>query len=451
MNELTHDEQNAARLFGLQDTFQPLINVFLPSFKLPKGRIVSITGDSGTGKTLFLEMLEKSLTEKVCNLNSIRFNRSKSAFQNVFQQLKSTDKSLKLLGKSGLAEAGLILRPVKTYSAGETIRFKLAFAIARKYKVLVIDEFGMQLDKILAKNIAFSLRKMADRERITVFVASCGETYLRDLQPDIAFKLDETGARVCTKYTRRRKISFHMRLKVKRADIKTWKNFAQWHYKSHHTGPTSDIFTLNLDDKPIGIIVYGYPSLFSSPRNKVTNNRYAFNQPDFARKINSEVRIIRRVVMMPKFRGVGLAAELVRKSLKLLPADIRYVECMTSMGEYCGFLENADFEFVKKTETPKVVQKFKNTLILNNFNEKNTSANMFLAWLNSLPNENRQQVRKLLMKVIEMRLSIKNSSLRKKELSETQNTARFHTMIEEALAVRFTRPMYFIKDLRRMS
>ena len=451
MNELTHDERNAARLFGLRENFQPLINIFLPSFKIAAGQIISITGDSGTGKTLFLEMIEKSADQSVCNLNKIKYQVKKSAFQNIFKEVHSVDATLKLLGKTGLAEAGLILRPVKTYSAGENFRFRIALAIARKHKVLLIDEFGLQLDETLAINIAFSLRKTADRQKITIFVASCGDSYVRDLQPDLAFKLDETGFRLYTRKSRHQRISYHRKLTVERQNVKIWQNFARWHYKSHHTGPTSDVFSLNLDGKPIGVIVYGYPSMFSSPRNTATDNRYAFNQPHYLRRLNAEVRIIRRVVMAPKFRGVGLAATLVRESLEMLPPEIKHVECLTSMGEYCGFLQNAGFDFIKKTDTPKIVTKFSEALTENAFDEKNSSSEKFLTWLKSLPEHNHQKVRKLLNQMIKMRVTIKHPSLRKKELSETENAEKFHSMIEEVLAARFTRPSYFIKYLRRIS
>ncbi len=449
MFDLTKDERGAARLFGLREGFVPLINVFLPTFKVTGGKIVSLTGDSGCGKTLFLEMLENSATNRVCNLNNVEFDAGKSAFQNLFDKLKSTEKVLKILGKIGLAEAGLILRSVKTYSAGELFRFKLALAIANGAETLIIDEFGMQLDDILACNIAFSLRKVADCEGVTIFLASCRDVYLRDLQPDISFRLDESGVRICKRHYRRRKVSYSRRLSVERADTKTWKRFAHWHYKSHRTGPTSDVFTLNFDGKRVGIVVYGYPSIFSSPRNLATDGKFNSNVQGFVQKLNSEMRVIRRVVMLPKFRGVGLAADLVRKSLALLPSNINYVECLTSMSEYCGFLQNAGFDFVKKTDVPRIVKKFNAELRQNGFNDENMSAERFLIWLNSLPDDNQKNMRKTLKQVVKMRIQLNHPGLRNKDLSQIEQTDRFLLLIEEVLAVRYTRPSYFIKDLRR--
>ena len=449
MFELTKDELAAARLFGLREGFMPSINVFLPSFKVSKGMIVSLTGDSGSGKTLFLEMREKSALNKVCSLNNLDFDTEKSAYQNLYDVLNSTEKALKILGKIGLAEAGLILRPVKTYSAGELFRFKLALAIAAGIETLIIDEFGMQLDDILACNIAFSLRKLANREGLSIFVASCRDTYLQDLQPDISFNLDEAGVRICRKFYRRRKPSYSRRLTVERADNKIWKCFAHWHYKSHRTGPTSNVFTLNFDGKPVGIIVYGYPSIFSSPRNIATDGKFNSNVPQFVQKLNSEMRVIRRVVILPKYRGVGLASELVRKSIEMLPEQIKFVECLTSMGEYCGFLKKAGFDFIKKTDVPKIVQKFNLELQNNNFSDENSNAKTFLNWLNSLSPEIQKSMRKTLMQVVKMRIQINHPGLRNKELSQIEQSSRFLPLIEEVLAARYTRPSYFIKELKK--
>ena len=157
--------------------------------------------------------------------------------------------------------------------------------------------------------------------------------------------------------------------------------------------------------------------------------------------------MIRRVVMLPKFRGVGLAAELVRKSIEMLPDEIKYVECLTSMGEYCGFLQKAGFDFIKKTDVPKVVAKFNTELQENCYSDENTSAESFLHWLNSLPEENQTKLRKTLMQVVKMRIQLNHPGLRNRELSEIEQSSRFLPLVEEVLTVRYTQPSYFIKDL----
>lgn len=85
----------------------------------------------------------------------------------------------------------------------------------------------------------------------------------------------------------------------------------------------------------VGIVVYSYPSLRCTQRDLATNNRYrnAHRNQQANRRLNTELVTLSRLVVDPQYRAIGLAGELIRRSIVELP--FRYVECIARMGHYC--------------------------------------------------------------------------------------------------------------------
>lgn len=67
-----------------------------------------------------------------------------------------------------------------------------------------------------------------------------------------------------------------------------------------------------------------------------------------ARRINAELRTISRVIIDPRFRGLGIAKRLVRSYLD--HPDTRYTEAIAAMGAISPFLERAGMRAVKVSE-----------------------------------------------------------------------------------------------------
>ena len=74
------------------------------------------------------------------------------------------------------------------------------------------------------------------------------------------------------------------------------------------------------------MVVYGHPSLELSLRNRVTCGRFVRR----GKRLNREMRVLKRLVVHPDVRGCGLGHWLVRRTLPLV--DTRYVECLAAMG-----------------------------------------------------------------------------------------------------------------------
>ena len=454
--KLSTVENRAARLFGLTENQKPELSVFLPCLKIKPGMIISLTGDSGTGKTSCINQITAVLPESLVNIDDISYLPDESAFAQIYMIIKAENvetqqssdelicKALKFLSLAGLAEAGLIFRAVRTYSAGEFFRFKIALALSRNFGTLLIDEFGAHFDKYLTCNIAFSLHRFAKQHGITLILASCNDYFLADLSPDVSFKINHFAARKVKKFKSKKRLSYFRELKIERANSKIWADFAKWHYRSHNLGPVSDIFSLTLKGTPVGIVVYGYPPMYSAPRNIALNDRFSSGVENFTKLLNDEVRIIRRIVIAPNFRGVGLAENLIRKSIKLLPDNIKYIECLTTMGEYSGFLKNAEFEYVARTETPKVVKNLNNFLAQHNWGEQLFSQEGFETWQSQLDSDDSKQFHRMLVSVIKLWIKFSYPNFRRLEITHPKIQQRWARFVEEVFATRNMQPAYYL-------
>jgi hypothetical protein len=126
-------------------------------------------------------------------------------------------------------------------------------------------------------------------------------------------------------------------------DIKDYKSLAPYHYRYGKLGPYTNIFTLKgdfLHPKQIGVIVYTTPRPALELRNVATDNIFVgFDKSTGLSLVNKYIRCISRVIIEPRFRGLGLAVRLVRDTMPLLNVSI--IEAMAVMGHVNPFFEKA--------------------------------------------------------------------------------------------------------------
>jgi GNAT superfamily N-acetyltransferase len=131
---------------------------------------------------------------------------------------------------------------------------------------------------------------------------------------------------------------------VRKGRLAEYAPFSHWHYLgAGRPGPVTDVFVAEFARRPIAIAVFCAPHLFLGPRNlllpRFSSNRVAELG---AGALNANLRLLSRIVVEPAFRGMGVAAKLLREALPAL--GVRYVECLAEMGEFSGFLVRAGFE-----------------------------------------------------------------------------------------------------------
>ena len=138
------------------------------------------------------------------------------------------------------------------------------------------------------------------------------------------------------------------KLQIVRGCLGDYKKLAHFHYRDSRIGPFAAIFVIRpskallvrLGTNTIGVIVYTMPSVGVELRNIATGNLFAsLDKGTRLALINKNIRCISRVVIEPRFRGLGLASRLVRETMPKMGVPL--VEAMAVMGLVNPFFEKA--------------------------------------------------------------------------------------------------------------
>ena len=182
--QITDKVAQVCRMFGLTaDRLGENGVTYSCRLEINDGDIVYITGPSGSGKSVLLGELEKSVPvlDKV-NLNEIELSREKTLIDCIDGDFL---KSLRLLSIAGLNDVFCVLSRPANLSDGQKYRFRLAMALAMDKKFIFADEFCSNLDRITAAVIAYNVHKFAKRTGVTFVLAASHEDILLDLAPDV--------------------------------------------------------------------------------------------------------------------------------------------------------------------------------------------------------------------------------------------------------------------------
>jgi GNAT superfamily N-acetyltransferase len=136
-----------------------------------------------------------------------------------------------------------------------------------------------------------------------------------------------------------------------------YRRLASYHYCGSHPGPASAIFVLNRPgcDVPVGVIVYSNAPAVLNLRNIATNHIFAgLDRSTQLELINANIRRISRVIVEPRFRGLGLASRLVRETMPLVNVPI--IEAVAVMGWINPFFERAGMKAYKAKPSAASVQ-----------------------------------------------------------------------------------------------
>ncbi|HUT45851.1 MAG TPA: hypothetical protein VMX36_06165, partial [Sedimentisphaerales bacterium] len=130
-----------------------------------------------------------------------------------------------------------------------------------------------------------------------------------------------------------------------------------YHYLGSHIGPASAVFILSRAgcETPVGVIVYSNAPAVLELRNIATSHVFAgLDRSTQLALINANIRRISRLVIEPRFRGLGLASRLVRETMPLVNVPI--VEAVAVMGWVNPFLERAGMKAYKAKPSAASVQ-----------------------------------------------------------------------------------------------
>jgi len=142
--------------------------------------------------------------------------------------------------------------------------------------------------------------------------------------------------------------SIARRLQVVCGGVDDYRGLAHFHYREGRLGPFAAIFALRADErlchrlgrKAVGVIVYTMPVVAAELRNVATADFFVgFDRQTRLALINRNIRCISRVIIEPRFRGLGLASRLVCETMPMMGVPI--VESMAVMGLVNPFFEKA--------------------------------------------------------------------------------------------------------------
>jgi hypothetical protein len=152
-------------------------------------------------------------------------------------------------------------------------------------------------------------------------------------------------------------------LKIVEGNIADYKPLSRFHYRDCKTGPVSAVYKI-VDTHPmreqiepvVGIIIYSMPACSVQLRNIATQGLFTKLGSANANMqiVNNNIRTIARVVIEPRYRALGLAYELVEKTMPLL--EMPYIEALAVMGKVNPFFEKAGMMKFEAAQSSRCVQ-----------------------------------------------------------------------------------------------
>jgi len=313
------------------------------SLDFRRGDLIYVTGDSGGGKSLLLKAFKDYFGNEAVSLDELQIDPKETLVEGVGKDVKE---AIEILSLCGLNDAFLFLRRYKELSDGQKYRYKLAKLVnCREKTVWVVDEFCASLDRVMAKIVAFLFQKVARKLGKTVVVATTHGDLVEDFQPDVVVEKEfESDIKVLRSEVKSKPCSIREKVRVEKGSVEDYEGLKRFHYKSKDQKESirpKGFFRLMYEDSLVGVIVYCSSYLNLKARNMVFGERYVYTPSDLhkAHLINEEIARISRVIVHPKFRGIGLGELLVRETLPKVEAKV--VEVLAVMARYNPFFERA--------------------------------------------------------------------------------------------------------------
>ena len=123
-------------------------------------------------------------------------------------------------------------------------------------------------------------------------------------------------------------------------DMGDYKKLSHYHYRSGELVTCAKVFAMRLGRETVGVIVYTMPAPGLELRSLATDGFFTgFDRKTQMSLVNKNIRCIGRVVIEPRFRGLGLASKLVRETMAKMDKPI--IESMAVMGRVNPFFEKA--------------------------------------------------------------------------------------------------------------
>ncbi len=305
--------------------------------RIERSSITLITGCSGSGKSTMLQQIREQLPRTV-HADDLDEPDPSVPILNLFTG--SLETTMSLLSATGLGEPKLWTLPARALSTGEQARLDLARLIdaSDPGTMIVIDEFAMPLDRLTARALCATLRRLVDRMGLRIIVAGAHEDLTEFLHADLVIHAQNQSAHdgnPCEE-----------QVEIVPGSIEDYHALKRHHYIG--SDPANPCLYLRADRRcPVtrdrvlaGVLVMSHPTINGSWRSRAWPGRYnSGDKRKDASMINAEIRSIARIIIDPRSRGLGIATRLVNAYLSnpLSPCT----EAIAAMGSVMPFFKRA--------------------------------------------------------------------------------------------------------------
>jgi ABC-type dipeptide/oligopeptide/nickel transport system ATPase subunit/GNAT superfamily N-acetyltransferase len=405
------------------------------------GDVVYITGESGGGKSTLLRELADQLEHypefgTVVRDWEIKIEGDEVVVESVG---RSFEEALEILNYAGLNDAFLFLRRFRELSDGQKYRFKVAKMIDSRAGVWVFDEFCSTLDRTTAKAVAYCVQKAARKMGATLLAATAHSDLLEDLNPSV-YVVKGYLAEPVVEYRifEPHRCSLLKKVEIKEAYRGEFKKLEPFHYRQTADKLiVSKIYAAYVEGELAAVIVYTTPHFTLRGRN-IAAPEYKPTKPyqEYLKRLNRDFTRIARVIVAPKFRGIGLGVKIVKDTMPL--TGKKYVETLAVMAKYNPFFEKAGMRRIDLPESEDV-KRIKQYLERFGFNPEFTASKRYnLSIINKLTPQQLEELSRFILS------GLFADKFRRNEELEKRVAALDKEAMAEALKQRPMAAAYFI-------
>lgn len=130
---------------------------------------------------------------------------------------------------------------------------------------------------------------------------------------------------------------------------RVYARYAEWHYLAGRPATIVLALEATVDQQPAGLLTISMPVLNADWRSAWSDLLRPTSRSERAQVLNASVRTISRVIVDPRFRGMGVATALVRHYLAC--PSTRRTEALSAMGDASPFFERAGMQRVEREQS----------------------------------------------------------------------------------------------------
>lgn len=209
IEQLSGPVRDLLAAFGVQHREVHKVIVRDAELEIAPSTVTVVVGASGSGKTTLLRILyglaagvdaplyrpDQSEASVPANVRAAAFipgdlepTFGEAPVVQVLYDLTGDEAlAVELLNEVGLADVVLYRAPLRELSTGQQERVKLAYLLAQRPNLLVVDEFAAHLDPSTALRLARRMAALARDKRVTLVVATHRPAAIEAMEPDAIY------------------------------------------------------------------------------------------------------------------------------------------------------------------------------------------------------------------------------------------------------------------------